>query len=114
MPSQLLQHLDCPSQNIPQQNILHAEFQPIVVSVKTASKLLSVSERTVWDLIREGLLSSMRIGSRVLVVYEDILDFVRQNADKSGKLVRPDRSNALASLNRSRSKANLKDDGGVK
>jgi len=114
MSKQFQQNSTHPSQCVIEQNVLQSDFQPLIVPVKTASRLLSVCERTVWDLIREGLLPSVRIGSRVLVVYQDILAYIHQNTDTSGKLVRPDRSNSLATLNRSRAKKNFKNDGGAK
>lgn len=93
---------DVSSNNSPQQDVVKATIQPLTVSVKTTSILLSICERTVWDLIRDGSLPSIRIGSRVLVVYQDIIDFIRKNTDTSGALVRPDRARSLSNLNRSR------------
>jgi excisionase family DNA binding protein len=39
---------------------------PLLVSLRTAAKMLSVSERTVWAMADDGRLPSVRVGRRRL------------------------------------------------
>lgn len=44
----------------------------IVVSVRHAAALMSISERTMWELIKRGEIPTVRLGHRVLVARADL------------------------------------------
>ena len=54
--------------------------EPLAVSQREAARLLSVSERTVFDLRRAGKLRSLKVGagpkSKVLIVRQSIIDYL--------------------------------------
>lgn len=77
---------------------------PISISIQKSAILLGVSERTIWGLVRKGILPSLRIGTRVLIAHSSLVGFVNSNMDTSGVLVRPDRSEHLKKQNVSRNK----------
>ena len=52
------------------------ELQFVSVSVPVAARLLGISARTAWKLVKAGELPSFRIGSRVLIPYSAITSFV--------------------------------------
>ena len=43
-----------------------ARISPLLVNVRDASRLLSISEKTVWSRAKQGILPSVRIGKRRL------------------------------------------------
>jgi excisionase family DNA binding protein len=49
---------------------------PLLVSEKEAGRLLGVTARTVYQLRRDGELSAIRIGSRVLYSRDDLTAFI--------------------------------------
>ncbi|HPD68831.1 MAG TPA: helix-turn-helix domain-containing protein [Rectinema sp.] len=51
---------------------------PISISVPTAAKMLGISARTVWQLVKDHEISSFRIGSRVLIPYQALTTFIEQ------------------------------------
>ena len=48
----------------------------IGVSVKKAATMIDLSERTVWTLIKEGKIRSVRCGARVIVSVQSLREFV--------------------------------------
>ena len=52
---------------------------PISVSPAQAAELLGCSRDHVYDLLTTGQLSSAKSGTRVLVDYQDLLDYFEQN-----------------------------------
>lgn len=52
------------------------ETKPLLVNGQTASKMLGISERTLWKLRSEGRLSCVRIGRSVKYDVRDLLKFV--------------------------------------
>jgi len=64
--------------------------QSISFSVKTAAGLIGLSERTLWNLIRSSELPAVHIGTRVLLLREDIEKFLKERADRTGACVRSD------------------------
>ena len=58
----------------------NVQFEPLAVDIKTASKMLNVSERTVRTLTRNGELPVVKIMTRVLYSREDLIEFVRQRS----------------------------------
>jgi excisionase family DNA binding protein len=56
---------------------------PLAVTVPVARALLGIGNTTIWALIRDGELETVRIGRRRLVVYasiESLLARLRQRA----------------------------------
>lgn len=56
-------------------NDAHGQFQALFTVGQTA-KLLGVGRRTVWRLIADGEIATIRIGRRVLVRPEDLDAFI--------------------------------------
>lgn len=78
------------------------EARPVALSVNDAASALGVSPRTIWILVRNGSLPALRIGTRVLIPYNDLQDFVTSRADRTGAHVRPEYAVRAAKANRSR------------
>lgn len=49
---------------------------PRLYSVKSASELLCVSERYVWQLISDGVLRTVKIGSRRLLRDDELAAYI--------------------------------------
>ena len=60
----------------------NVQVESLLVDIKTASKMLNVSERTVRTLTRNGELPVVKIMTRVLYSVEDLIEFVRQRSKK--------------------------------
>ena len=56
-------------------------FRPITVSVKEACRLIGVGNTTLWAMIKDGRLKTIRIGRRRLVVYASIRALLVANTD---------------------------------
>ena len=52
------------------------DIERLGVSVKTAAKMLDVSERTMWTLAKKQKIRSARIGTRVIFSVESLRAFV--------------------------------------
>ena len=52
------------------------DVEQLGVSVKKAAKMIDLSERTVWTLIKEGQVRSVRCGTRVIVSVQSLREFV--------------------------------------
>lgn len=83
---------------------MNNHVQPVALKVNDAAQALGVSARTVWKLIRSGTLPSLRIGTRVLVLYSSLQDYATSRADSSGSYARPDAAPRIAEANRSRAR----------
>ena len=46
--------------------------RPLMVSVKVACRLIGVGNTTLWSMIKDGRLKTIKIGRRRLVVYASI------------------------------------------
>lgn len=57
------------------------QSRTVVVSYLEAAEMLSVSERTVWQLVRDKKLKALRIGRAVRIPISDIERFVKQHSD---------------------------------
>jgi excisionase family DNA binding protein len=51
-------------------------------SVPDAAYLLGVSERYVWELIREGVLARVRMGHRTLVRDDELAALIERNTER--------------------------------
>ena len=46
--------------------------RPLAVSVKTACQLVGIGNTTMWALIKEGRVKTIRIGRRRLIIYASL------------------------------------------
>ena len=60
---------------------------PLLVTVREASRMLSVSGRTLWDLTRRGVIPSVRIGRGVRYSIDALERFVRQRREANRPIV---------------------------
>jgi excisionase family DNA binding protein len=58
-------------------------FEPLVIDVATAAKLLNVCERTIRNLSKRGELPVVRIAGRTMYRPEDLKEFVRQRLQRA-------------------------------
>jgi excisionase family DNA binding protein len=58
--------------SIPSTGLSDYEAKPLTVSVKTACKLVGVGNTTMWELIKEGRVKTVRIGRRRLIIYASL------------------------------------------
>jgi len=56
-----------------------AQTPPILVSRRTAARLLNLSVRTISQLIASGELRAKRVGKRVLLLRDDLERFARES-----------------------------------
>lgn len=56
---------------------MNATLQPLLINVVKAAELLSLSDRTVRQLAKDGKLPCVRIGSRLLFVPADLVQWVQ-------------------------------------
>jgi excisionase family DNA binding protein len=54
-------------------------MEPLAVDVREAGRLLSLSPRTIRRHIKAGRIQALRIGSRVLVPVEALMEILRQS-----------------------------------
>lgn len=52
-------------------------IKPLLLSMSEAAAVLGVGRTTIYDLVRQGALQSVKIGRRSLVPLEDLNDYVR-------------------------------------
>jgi excisionase family DNA binding protein len=62
--------------NIPIKPKEQIAIERIGVSVKEAATMLGLCERTVWKLINNNKIKTIRIGRRVIVSVQSLRDFV--------------------------------------
>jgi len=60
---------------------IKSNIEPILYTVAEAAKLLRISERTLWELTKNGLISCVRIGRRVLYDLNDLREFVNSHKE---------------------------------
>jgi len=58
-----------------------AELRPITVTVQQARRLLGLGNTSVWKLIGDGRLRTVRIGKRRLILYESLEELIASAAD---------------------------------
>jgi excisionase family DNA binding protein len=54
-----------------------APVPKMAYTVKESAALSSVSERTIWTLIKSGELKSITVGNRRLIRHEDLTEFLK-------------------------------------
>ena len=50
--------------------------EPIGISAKEAAKALSISERTLWQFTKDGVIPAVKVGSRVIYSVDALREFV--------------------------------------
>ncbi len=63
-------------------NLQHSE-PPVLISQQEAARLLGVERTTIWRMVKRRDLSSVKIGSRRLIVLASLREYVGSQA-KSG------------------------------
>jgi excisionase family DNA binding protein len=59
---------------------------PLAHTYKTAARELQLSERSVWQLVRDGQLRAVRIGTAVRIPHSELLRFLEaQNERPAGQ-----------------------------
>jgi hypothetical protein len=58
-----------------------AELKPLAVTIPTARKISGLGNTTVWKLIGQKKLLTVKIGRRVLVTYESLETLLSPKAD---------------------------------
>ena len=66
------------NQPVPAWKRLDGQILPILVSRRTAGRLLNLCLRTISKLIASGELRAKRVGKRVLLLREDLERFARE------------------------------------
>ncbi|WP_407653543.1 helix-turn-helix domain-containing protein [Actinoplanes oblitus] len=66
-----------------------ADAESPVLTVEEAAKLLRVGRTTVYDLIRNGRLASVRMGRLRRIRHADLADYLSDLAGRAGELPRP-------------------------
>jgi excisionase family DNA binding protein len=64
---------------------LPGSLQPILISKKDTAVVLSVSVRTVQNLIARKQLPTRRIGRRCMVPYRAVVEFARRDHPSAGE-----------------------------
>jgi excisionase family DNA binding protein len=54
--------------------------QRLTVSIKHAADLIDVNKRTMWRLIADGRVETIKVGRRRLVLYSSLEELVQENA----------------------------------
>ena len=57
--------------------------EPLLLDARAAAAALSICERTLWQLTKDGLIHPTRIGRRVLYDRRDLVAFI--DAQKGGE-----------------------------
>ncbi len=57
--------------------------EPLLVDVRVAARLLSVCERTVWNMAKRGELPSLRIGRAVRFSVDDIKAWIQRQTTRN-------------------------------
>lgn len=60
----------------------------ILYTVPEAAALLSLGQRTLWEIIRRGEIATRRVGTRVLVPHVELERFATKDLDKTGNPVK--------------------------
>ena len=54
-------------------------IEPLCISAKDAARVLSISDRHLWQLTKDEKIPSVKIGCRVVYSVDALKDFVNQN-----------------------------------
>ena len=57
----------------------HYDQLPLVLSVDELTKILGIGRNTAYDLIRCGKIRSVRIGHKIRIPKDSLLEFLQEN-----------------------------------
>ena len=57
----------------------HYDQLPLVLSVDELTKILGIGRNTAYDLIRCGRIRSVRIGHKIRIPKDSLLEFLQEN-----------------------------------
>ena len=57
----------------------HYDQLPLILSVDELAKILGIGRNTAYDLIRCGRLRSVRIGHKIRIPKDSLLEFLQEN-----------------------------------
>jgi excisionase family DNA binding protein len=58
--------------------VLGSPFSPLTVSVARAAELVGLGKSTVWKLIADGELETVKIGNKRLVLFASLADLIER------------------------------------
>ena len=57
----------------------HYDQLPLILSVDELTKILGIGRNTAYDLIRCGRIRSVRIGNKIRIPKDSLLEFLQEN-----------------------------------
>ena len=60
-------------------NYTHFDQLPLILSVDELTKILGIGKNTAYDLIRCGRIRSVRIGHKIRISKEALIEFLQDN-----------------------------------
>ena len=57
----------------------HYDQLPLILSVDELAKILGIGKNTAYDLIRCGRIRSVRIGHKIRIPKDSLLDFLKED-----------------------------------
>lgn len=57
----------------------HYDQLPLILSVDELTKILGIGKNTAYDLIRCGRIRSVRIGHKIRIPKDSLLDFLKED-----------------------------------
>ena len=57
----------------------HYDQLPLILSVDELAKILGIGRNTAYDLIRYGRIRSVRIGHKIRIPKDSLLEFLQEN-----------------------------------
>ena len=57
----------------------HYDQLPLILSVDELTKILGIGRNTAYDLIRCGIIRSVRIGHKIKIPKDSLLEFLQEN-----------------------------------
>jgi excisionase family DNA binding protein len=61
-----------------QRAVLSSPFVPLTVSVARAAELVGLGKSTVWKLIADGELETVKVGNKRLVLFASLADLIER------------------------------------
>jgi excisionase family DNA binding protein len=65
-----------------QRAVPSSPFPPLTVSVARAAELVGLGKSTVWKLIADGELESVKVGNKRLVLFVSLADLIERRRHK--------------------------------
>lgn len=62
---------------------MNTEYTPLLVSLNTAAQTIGVCRATFYELLNQGLIESVKIGTRRLIVQESLIAYVEGLKEKT-------------------------------